>query len=127
MAWVGNVRTDVTWTWDGSAWRRVQNGTPHGRRRAVRAIGPRNVVMLFVRYEDTGSATSLEPAVPEAKLIGEGEAWVLREGTIARGKWIKATDEAPDAARRRQGRAGAACCPARPGSSCPLPGMASVG
>ncbi len=103
VRWVDKVRTDVTWSWDGARSSRVQNGTPVVDANGP-AVSPRNVVVLFVNYEDTGERDQSNSVVPEAKLIGTGEAWIVRDGTLIRGSWGKASQDAPielaDAARR---------------------------
>ncbi|HVE93380.1 MAG TPA: DUF3048 domain-containing protein [Acidimicrobiales bacterium] len=124
LAWVGNVRTDVTWTWNGSRWQRVQNGTPHVDA-AGGEIAPRNIVVLFVRYEDTGSRDNSGAAVPEAKLVGEGEAFVVRENTIVRGKWRKPSDEAPIQLLDPQGK-DVRLLPGQTWVELPAPGMGSA-
>jgi hypothetical protein len=70
----------------------VQNGTPHVDA-ADAEVAPRNVVVQFVGYRDTGFVDQSGTAVPEAELLGEGEAWILTDGQIVRGRWSK-----PDAA-----------------------------
>lgn len=124
LAWVGVVRTDVTWNWDGKKFARVQNGTPHVDAGGGE-IAPRNIVVLFVRYEDTGSRDNSGAAVPEAKLIGEGEAFVVRENTIVRGKWRKPSDEAPIQLLDAQG-ATVRLLPGQTWVELPAPGMGSA-
>ncbi len=92
--WVDKVRTDVQWNWDGKTWSRIQNGTPVIDASGA-AIAPRNIVTLFVNYVDTGERDQSNSAVPEAKLIGNGEAWIIREGVLIKGTWAKSSDEAP--------------------------------
>lgn len=123
LAWVGRVRTDVTWTWEPN-WKRVQNGTPHVDAGGG-AITPRNIVVLFVKYEDTGSRDNSGEPVPEAKLIGEGDAWVLRDGTLVRGKWRKPSEEAPIKLLDAQGK-DVRLLPGQTWVELPAPGMGSV-
>ncbi len=84
------VVTAVEWRWDsvGGVWRRTQNGTEHVDDTGA-AVTPRNVVIQFVDYKNTGQVDRSGAAVPEAQLIGEGEAWVFADGKIVKGKWIK--------------------------------------
>lgn len=95
MEYRANVRTAVAWSWDpaSATWKRAQNGTPHVDADGAQ-VAPRNVVVQFVTYTDTGQRDRSGAAVPEAGLIGEGEAWVFTDGKIVRGRWRKASAEA---------------------------------
>lgn len=104
------VLTTVEYEWDGSAFLRAQNGTPHVDAAGER-VGPVNVVIQFVSYRDTGLVDASRTAVPEAELVGEGEAWVLTDGKIVRGRWSKPE---PSAVTRYTDAAGAAV-PLTPG------------
>ena len=85
-----NVTTVVDWAWDtgSGTWKRSQDGTPH-----VDAVGgqvsPRNVIVQFTEYVDTGQRDTTNTVVPEGKVIGSGEAWILTDGRIVKGKWTK--------------------------------------
>ncbi|MGH9165805.1 MAG: DUF3048 domain-containing protein, partial [Acidimicrobiales bacterium] len=87
-----NVRTAVDWTWDAGSgtWKRVQNGTPHVDA-ADAQVAPRNVVVQFVTYRDTGQKDRSGTSVPEAELVGEGDAWVFTDGKVVKGRWKKAS------------------------------------
>lgn len=91
-----NVTTLTDWVWDAgaSAWVRTQDGTQH----VDAAGGPvraRNVVVQFVEYVDTGQRDQSGSVVPEGRLIGAGEAWVLCDGKAVKGRWSKPSAEAP--------------------------------
>ncbi len=89
------VTTIVDFTWDGAArgWRRTQHGTPHVDAAGAQ-VAPANVVVQFTRYADTGQRDRSGAAVPEAELLGEGDAWILSGGRLALGRWRKgAADE----------------------------------
>jgi hypothetical protein len=78
----------VRWTWDGTAWRRSQNGAPFSVTGAGR-IGPADVLVQVVR---TRATTFVDPAgtvVPASELIGTGQAMLLRDGHVLRGTWSK--------------------------------------
>lgn len=89
--WRGRIVTTVVYEWDPGAggFARSQDGTPH-LDAAGRRVAPENVVLQLVRYRDTGLVDRSGAAVPEAGLVGEGEAWVLTGGRMVRGRWIKA-------------------------------------
>jgi len=42
-----------------------------------------------VNYRDTGFTDQSGAPVPEAELVGAGEAWVFTDGKIVRGRWTK--------------------------------------
>lgn len=84
------VVTAVEWRWDSGAgvWRRKQNGTDHVDDTGA-PVGPRNVVIQFAEYKNTGQVDRSGTQVPEAQLIGQGEAWAFVDGKVVKGKWIK--------------------------------------
>lgn len=84
----GKIVTDIEYEWNGSGWARKQNGTPHVDSAGTQ-VAPANVVIQFVTYKDTGLVDRSNSGVPEGQLIGEGEAWVLSDGKIVKGKWSK--------------------------------------
>lgn len=90
-----HITTVVDWGWDAGAggWRRAQDGTPHVDTAGAQVVA-KNVVVQFVEYRDTGLRDRSNTAVPEAHLMGEGEAWVLTDGKSVRGRWSKPTPEA---------------------------------
>ena len=84
-------RTVSGYEWDAAAghWKRTQDGNPH-MVISGKQITPTNVVVQFVqthalRYRDQSGS-----AVMESIVVGEGEAWVLSGGRIAKGRWSKA-------------------------------------
>ena len=92
--WRASKETVVLWEWDGTAqgWRRTQNGEAHVDA-AGRQVTPRNVVVQFVTYRDTGLVDSSGTAVPEGEVIGEGDAWVLTGGVLIPARWSKPSAE----------------------------------
>jgi hypothetical protein len=89
----GRVVTAVDWTWDGTAWKRANNGTAHVDDKGQQVTAT-NVVIEFVTYKDTGYTDQSGAPVPEAQLLGEGEAWILTNGQVIKGRWQKPTPEA---------------------------------
>ena len=118
------TRTDVTWTWSGATPSRTQNGRATVDAGGA-AVAPRNVVLLFVEYVDTGERDQSRSIVPEAKLDGTGEAWVIREGKLTRGKWNKAGGGAPIVLEDAQGRP-IDLLPGQTWIELPAPGNATV-
>jgi hypothetical protein len=86
----GVVVTGVQYRWEPSSgtWKRSQDGGPHVDAGGVQ-VAPRNVVVQLVNYRDTGFRDQSGSSVPEAELVGQGEAWVFTDGKIVRGLWRK--------------------------------------
>jgi hypothetical protein len=91
--WQASKMTEAIWDWDPLAkgWRRTQNGETHVDA-AGRQVTPANVVVQFVNYHDTGLVDSSGTAVPEADVVGEGDAWVLTGGMLVPCHWSKASN-----------------------------------
>jgi hypothetical protein len=91
--WQASKMTEAIWEWDATAkgWRRTQNGEIHVDG-AGRQVTPANVVVQFVSYHDTGQVDSTGTAVPEADVVGSGDAWVLTGGMLIPCRWSKASD-----------------------------------
>ena len=88
--WKGRIVTTVVYEWDPQAktWLRTQDGTPHVDADGAR-VAPRNVVFQLVNYHDTGLVDRSGAQVPEAELMGEGEAWVATDGRLVKGRWSR--------------------------------------
>jgi hypothetical protein len=85
-----HITTVVDYAWNAGkgGWLRSQSGSPHTDGAGVQ-IAPRNVVVQLVSYKDTGQIDRSGTSVPEADLIGSGEAWVLSDGKAVKGTWSK--------------------------------------
>ena len=93
--WAGATKsTEALWDWDATAqgWRRTQNGEAHVDA-AGRQVTPPNVILQFVNYHDTGLVDSSGTAVPEAEVVGEGDAWVLTGGLMIPCRWSKPSND----------------------------------
>jgi hypothetical protein len=97
LLFTGRVTTSVAWAWDAGAgvWRRSEityrpgessTRTPH-LDAAGQQVTAHNVVVQLVDYVDTGERDQSGEPVPEAKLLGQGEAWVLTGGKVVKGRW----------------------------------------
>jgi Protein of unknown function (DUF3048) C-terminal domain len=80
---------DVTWTWDGKAWRRTQDGVPFTVTGTGR-IGPVNVILQFVHIASAGYQDVAGTPVPSTVVVGTGNAELLRGGKVITGTWSKA-------------------------------------
>jgi hypothetical protein len=91
--WKLNITTTVVYAWDEASktFRRTTDGAPH-LDAAGTQVAPENVVFQVVGYHDTGLRDRSGAVVPEAELIGAGEAWVLTGGRLVKGHWSRQTD-----------------------------------
>ena len=94
---MAGVSTAVTfdWTWDAGAgvYRRGTDGKAHQFEGAGQ-VGMKNVVVQFTPYRATPWVDTAGSPVDEAAVVGSGDAWILSDGQIIRGKWTRATDSA---------------------------------
>lgn len=90
----GPVGQPVTFTWDAtkSGWTREQKGSPHVDTDKVQ-IAPTNVIVQFTPYHDTGLVDLSKTPVPEALLVGSGDAWVFTEGKAIKATWTKTAND----------------------------------
>ncbi|MGH2626024.1 MAG: DUF3048 C-terminal domain-containing protein, partial [Anaerolineales bacterium] len=86
----GTARTTVSYDWDAGSgsWVRIQNNVLHTDA-AGRKVAPTNVIFQFVTYHNTGLVDSSGTEVPEADVVGEGDAWVLTGGVLIPARWSK--------------------------------------
>jgi hypothetical protein len=91
--WQASKLTEAVWDWNSTlrGWQRTQNGEVHVDA-SGRQVTPANVVIQFVTYHDTGQVDSSGTSVPEADVIGEGDAWVLTGGMLIPCHWSKPSD-----------------------------------
>jgi hypothetical protein len=91
--WKLNITTTVVFAWDEASktFRRATDGKPHVDAAGVQ-VSPENVVFQAVNYRNTGLVDRSGAAVPEAELVGEGEAWVLTAGRLIKGRWSRPTE-----------------------------------
>jgi len=82
--------TNVSYDWNPGAngWTRIQNGALHVDADG-RPVSPTNVIFQFVTYHDTGYVDSSGAHVPEADVIGSGDAWFLSAGYLTPVHWVK--------------------------------------
>lgn len=92
----GGLATRIRWDWDGRSdtWLRSQDGTPHRDDQGTR-VGAANVVVRFTPYRDSGVRDSSGAAVPEADMVGDGDAWLFTDGHVVRGRWNKPGPDDP--------------------------------
>lgn len=78
----------VEYRWNGDGWARTQKGTPHVDAQGVQ-VAPENVIIEFVDYRGTDVNDQFGVPIPEAQMVGEGEAWILTGGGLVKGRWLK--------------------------------------
>jgi hypothetical protein len=91
--WKLNITTTVVFAWDEAShmFKRSTDGQPH-LDAAGTQVATENVVFQVVGYRNTGLVDRSGAAVPEAELIGEGEAWILTAGRLVKGRWSRPTE-----------------------------------
>jgi hypothetical protein len=91
--WKLNITTTVVYAWDEASktFRRTTDGAPHLDAAGVQ-VSPDNVIFQVVNYKNTGLVDRSGAAVPEAGLVGDGEAWVLTAGRLIKGRWSRPAD-----------------------------------
>ena len=83
----------VDYAWNGSAGPAARRAPPHVDSDGLQ-IAPANVIVQFVRYVSSGVPDQFGVMIPEAELVGEGEAWVLTAGGLIQARWSKPTLDA---------------------------------
>ncbi|MEA3019682.1 MAG: hypothetical protein QOI47_1206 [Actinomycetota bacterium] len=91
ISYAGNSATTVRYDWTASGWARTQYGRPHVMADDKAQLTPKNVIVQFTPYHDSGFRDVTHALSPEATLTGSGEAWVFTGGTVVRGRWTRAT------------------------------------
>jgi hypothetical protein len=86
----------VDWNWSGTVWVRAQAGRPHLDDSGA-AVDAQNVIVQFVNYRSVRG-------LPEAALVGEGDAWILTGGRLIQGRWRKPSVDAVIEYATRPGR-----------------------
>ncbi len=91
-----NITTRVDWTWDSrlGAFVRKTDGQQHVDAIDNQPVTATSLIIQIVDYVDTGERDTSGAVVPEGKLVGEGEAWVLSDGKVVKGRWSKSSMEA---------------------------------
>ncbi|HEV7864660.1 MAG TPA: DUF3048 domain-containing protein [Acidimicrobiia bacterium] len=99
------VRTTVSYDWNPGAngWTRIQNGALHVDA-AGRPVTPTNVIIQFVTYHDTGYRDSSGAEVPEADVVGAGDAWFLSAGYLSPATWSKGDKDEVTQYRGKDGK-----------------------
>jgi hypothetical protein len=94
---VPGVRTKSDYDFDPvtGTWKRSSNGTPQLVEGGAQ-VAPTNVIVWFVPYVNSpGDVDVVGEPVSVAQVVGTGEAWVLSQGKVVKGRWSKPAPETP--------------------------------
>ena len=94
---VPGERTTSTYDYDPAAgvWKRGSNGTPQVVEGGAQ-VAPTNVILWFVPYVNSpGDVDVVGEPVSVAQVTGTGDAWVLSQGKVVKGRWSKPAPETP--------------------------------
>jgi len=75
-----------------NTWRRYLDGKLQRDRATNKAVAPKNVVVMEVRF---GSLGASQHGRLEAANVGTGRAWIATNGTVVRGTWKKTSVASP--------------------------------
>lgn len=84
----------VDYQWDGSRYARSQKGKAQVDE-GGHQFAPENVVIQFVDYVPTQYVDVTGSRVPEAKMIGSGDAFVFTDGKLIYGRWNRPDPNQP--------------------------------
>ncbi|MFN2589414.1 MAG: DUF3048 domain-containing protein [Actinomycetota bacterium] len=86
--------SDVYWRWssDKRAWVRSHGDVPHTYSDGTQ-VNARNVVVQVVKLRDTGIVDVNGVASPEVVATGKGTAFVLRNGRMIKGTWVRDSED----------------------------------
>jgi hypothetical protein len=84
---------DVNWSWDkaDARWLRSHASDPHLLENGEQ-VAATNLVIMQVKVSDSEIQDVAGFASPEVKLLGSGKAWVLRDGRVIQGRWLRDSD-----------------------------------
>jgi hypothetical protein len=84
---------DVNWAWDAADahWLRSHGTDPHVLENGEQ-VAATNLVVMKVKVTDSDIEDVAGYASPEVDLVGSGKAWVLRDGRVIQGRWVRDSD-----------------------------------
>ena len=96
LRYLAETGPPIEFRWDAEAggWLRWQNGSPHVDTDGVQ-LAPRNVIVQFVEYLDTGLTDKFGEVLYEGVSVGEGPALVFTDGAVVEATWTRSRLEDP--------------------------------
>ena len=88
ISYGGEANTQVRYEVVPGGWNRVQDGSAYVDAGGAQVV-PANVILQFSEYRDSGFVDVVGSPSPEAVTVGEGEAWVLTDSKLVRGRWSR--------------------------------------
>lgn len=87
--------TTFDWTWDPSSglWKRGTDGMPHNI--TTGQLGYTNVIVQFVNYSPLPYTDPAHNPVDQAETVGTGDSWVLSNGQLVVGRWVRPSVNGP--------------------------------
>lgn len=86
--------TSSAWTWSHGSYLRTQNGRPDVLLDGGR-ISATNIVIMSVTWHPTSIIDDAGNADPYVIVIGSGPAWVMRDGHLIVGHWVRPSYRVP--------------------------------
>ena len=86
--------SSVQWTWSRGRYLRTQNGRPDVLADGAR-VNATNVVILSVSFYPTHIIDDAGNADPFVVVTGSGPAWVMRNGKLVKGRWVRPSYRVP--------------------------------
>lgn len=79
---------EFRWDADRGGWLRWQAGTAHTDDTGLQ-LAPRNVIVQFVEYLDTGLSDKFGEVLYEGVSVGEGPALIFTDGAMVEARWTR--------------------------------------
>ena len=79
--------SDVIWKYKGGVYERYHGSEQHTS--SGSPVTADNVLIQILDYENSGHVDVAGNPVPEAQHVGEGKAYLLRDGKVISGKWSR--------------------------------------
>jgi hypothetical protein len=89
-----SAQSSAEWTWTGTNYVRTQNGSPDRLSDGSR-VNTTNVVILSVTWRPTSIVDAAGNHDPYVIVIGTGSAYVLRDGKLIVGRWVRPSYRTP--------------------------------
>jgi DUF3048 family protein len=85
-----SASADVFWRWSAKHkhWLRFHGTVPHTLEGGEQ-VSASNVVVMLVSLRDTGIVDAAGNPSPEVQTVGEGRAFVFRDGRMILGRWLR--------------------------------------